>query len=90
MAEFVKKTMMGYKDVPGGNSDPECTHVSLTRMEYEKQLQEISSAEQKVRNIKYDADREIQRARNDAQRRVSTAEAETKEGTYRIFCYVYA
>lgn len=45
MAEFVKKTMMGYKDVPGGNSDPECTHVILTRMEYEKQLQEISAAE---------------------------------------------
>lgn len=25
MAEFVKKTMMGYKEVPGGQSDPECT-----------------------------------------------------------------
>ena len=77
MAEFVKKTMMGYKDVPGGNSDSECTHVILTRMEYEKQLQEISAAEQKARNTKYDSDREIQRARSEAQRRVLAAEAET-------------
>lgn len=76
MAEFVKKTMMGYKDVPGGNSDPECTHVILTRKEYEKQLREISAAEQKARNTKCDADREIQRAQSDAQRRVLTAEAE--------------
>ena len=79
MAEFVKKTMMGYKDVPGGNSDPECTHVILTRTEYEKQLREISAAEQKARNTKYDADREIQRVRNDAQRRVSTAKAEAEQ-----------
>ena len=77
MAEFVKKTMMGYKDVPGGNSDQECTHVILTKKEYEKQLQEISAAEQKVRNTKYDADREIQRVQSEAQRRVLAAEAET-------------
>ena len=76
MAEFVKKTMMGYKDVPGGNSDPECTHVILTRTEYEKQLREISTAEQKARNTKYDADWEIQRAKSDTQRRVLAAEAE--------------
>ena len=79
MAEFVKRTMMGYKDVPGGNSDPECTHVILRKTEYEKQLREISAAEQKARNTKYDADREIQRARNDAQHRVSTAKAEAEQ-----------
>lgn len=45
MAEFVKKTMMGYyKDVPGGASDPECTHVILTNAEYNQQLREISAA----------------------------------------------
>ena len=76
MAEFVKKTMMGYKDVPGGNSDPECTHVILTRTEYQKQLQDLSVAEQKARNTKYDAAREIQRAQSDAQRRVLEAEAD--------------
>ena len=26
----------GYKDVPGGQSDPECTHVILTQKEYDQ------------------------------------------------------
>lgn len=80
MAEFVKKTMIGYyKDVPGGASDPECTHVILTNAEYNQQLREISAAKQETRNTKYDADREIQRAQGDAQRRVSAAEAESEQ-----------
>lgn len=76
MAEFVKRLMMGYKDVPGGASDPECTHVILTNKEYNQQFREISAAKQETKNIKYDADREIQRAQSDAQRRVLAAEAE--------------
>lgn len=36
MSEFVKKTIVGYKDVPGGSSDPDCTHVILTLNEYKK------------------------------------------------------
>ena len=31
---FVKQTLTGYKDVPGMMSDPECTHVILTKEEY--------------------------------------------------------
>ena len=73
MAEFVKKTMMGYKEVPGGASDPECTHVILKEKEYEQQLRKISVAEQEARNTKYDADREIRQVRSDAQSRVSAA-----------------
>ena len=46
MGEFVKKTMMGYREVPGGHSDPECTHVILTDAEYRKLLRQISDAEQ--------------------------------------------
>ena len=38
MGEFVKKTLVGYKEVPGGHSDPECSHVILTLEEYERQL----------------------------------------------------
>lgn len=45
MSEFVKKTMMGYKEVPGGHSDPECTHVILTEAEYAKLLRQLSDAE---------------------------------------------
>lgn len=80
MAEFVKKTMIGYyKDVPGGASDPECTHVILTDKEYAQQLQKISVAEQETRNTKYDADRKIRQVRSDAQSRVSAAEAEADQ-----------
>jgi hypothetical protein len=64
MAEFVKKAMMGYyKDAPGGESDPECTHVILTKKEYGQLLIEKAQAEQESRNTRYDADRAIQRAR---------------------------
>ena len=79
MAEFVKKTMMGYKEVPGGASDPECTHVILKEKEYEQQLRKISVAEQEARNTKNDADREIRQVRSDAQSRVSAAEAEADQ-----------
>ena len=48
MSEFVKKTMIGYKELDGGHSDPECTHVILTLKEYDGLLREISQAEQKL------------------------------------------
>lgn len=79
MARFVKEgTFGGYKDVPGGQYDPECTHVILKLKEYDKLLQEKARAEQEVRNIKYDADREIQRVQSDAQRRVLATAAEVE------------
>ena len=37
MARFVKDGAFGYKAVPGGQSDPECTHVILTLKESCKQ-----------------------------------------------------
>lgn len=76
MAEFVKKTMIGYKDVPGGASDPECTHIILTKKEYNQQCHEISAAKQEARTTKYNHDREIQQVRSDAQRRVTATKAE--------------
>ena len=44
MSEFVKKTIVGYKDVPGGSSDPDCTHVILTLNEYKKIVRERDEA----------------------------------------------
>ena len=35
MSEFVKKTMIGYKELDSGRSNPECTHVILTVKEYD-------------------------------------------------------
>ena len=75
MSEFVKKTMMGYKEVPGGYTDQECTHVILTKKEYDQQLREVSAAKQEALNAKYNADREIQEARNVAKSQIATAEA---------------
>ena len=49
MSEFVKKTMIGYKELDGGHSDPECTHVILPVKEYDDLLREISQAKQKAR-----------------------------------------
>ena len=66
MSEFVKKTMMGYREVSGGQSDPECTHVILTVAEYAKLLRKITDAEQEALTTKYKAEREIDAARNDA------------------------
>lgn len=79
MSEFVKKTAFGYKPVSGGRSDPECTHVILTEGEYAKMLQQISSAEQEVRNTKYDADKEIRQVQIDAQRKIESIAYETAE-----------
>lgn len=72
MSEFVKKTLMGYKETPGGSSDPECTHVILAKDEYEKLLRKVAMAEQEVRNIKCEAEKQIwavqQNAHHEAQR----------------------
>lgn len=75
MSEFVKKTMMGYKEVPGGYIDQEWSHVIMTRKEYEQHNREISAARQEALNAKYNADREIQEARNVAKSQIAAAEA---------------
>lgn len=66
MARFVKEGAFGYKDVPGGQFDQECTHVILKLKEYDKLLQEKARAEQEARSIKYGAEREIEEAKRTA------------------------
>lgn len=67
MAKFVKEgDFGGYRDVPGGQSDPECTHVILKLKEYEKLLREQTRAEQEARSAKYSAERAIEEAKRDA------------------------
>ena len=72
MSEFVRKTALGgYKLVPGGYSDPELSHVILTKAEYDGLLDQIqdakreasataTQADQRVRSIKSQADAKIQ------------------------------
>lgn len=48
MAEFVRKSPIGYKAVPGGESDPDCTHVILLRAEYRKLLKDKEDASRRA------------------------------------------
>lgn len=66
MGEFVKKTMMGYKEVPGGSSDPDCTHVILTLNEYKKIVRERDEAIRAVGIERQNADRQVNEANNNA------------------------
>lgn len=93
MSEFVKKTMIGYKEVPGGQSDPECSHVILTLKEYEGLLQKISQAEQETRNEKRKVEEEkgaslyreqqtIQKANQAIEKWMKALEKEKAESAY--------
>lgn len=66
MSEFVKRTMMGYKDVPGGHSDPECTHVILTLKEYDQILREKHQAEMDAGIARSNADKAVAEAKRNA------------------------
>ncbi len=79
MGEFVKKTLVGYKEIPGGRSDPECTHVILTLEEYEGQLRRIAAEEQEARSTKYSAERAIEAARQDARYTAQKAAEEAQQ-----------
>lgn len=68
MGEFVKKTMMGYREVPGGQSDPGCTHVILTETEYAELLQRISDAEREASSARAKAIQEIGGGRKKSER----------------------
>ena len=78
MSEFLKKTTLGYRPVPGGHSDPECSHVILTRKEYDQILREKAQAEQEKRNTAYEAERTVKRAQDDALSRAQKASEEAR------------
>lgn len=74
MSQFVKPaTFGGYKPVPGGHSDPECTHVILTLKEYDALLEKKQLAEQEGRRAKDEASRTIEWIKRDAERQVYEA-----------------
>lgn len=76
MGEFVKKTLVGYKEAAGGRAGPECTHVILTLKEYEEQLRQIAAAEQETQNIQCGAEKMLRGVKSDAQYKIQAAEAE--------------
>lgn len=79
MARFVKEGAFGYKDVPGGQSDMECTHVILTKKEYDQIYREKAVAESEASRAKYDAERAIADAKRGAQYTAQKAAAEARQ-----------
>ena len=91
MARYVKLgTLGGYKDVPGGQSDPECTHVILKLKEYEKLLREQTRAEQEARSAKYSAERAIEEAKRDARYTAQKAAEEARKMVAGMECALAA
>lgn len=80
MAKFVKKGALDrYPEVPGGQSDPSCTHVILTANEYDGLLRKISVAEQNVRTTKHNAERSIAQTEREAQYKAQQAAQEARQ-----------
>ena len=71
MAKFMReKRLGGFAEVPGGKNDPDCSHVLLEMREYDQLLRKISAAEQDARIAKYEAEKEITSAKQDAAQKV--------------------
>ena len=62
VSEFVKKGVVGYKQVPGGQSDQDCSHVILTLEEYECLCQERDRAKKEQQAVQIWADSEVRKA----------------------------
>lgn len=61
MSEFVKKGVVGYKQVPGGQYDPDCSHVILSLEEYESLCQERDRAKKEQQAALVWADSEVRK-----------------------------
>ena len=79
MSEFVKKTIVGYKAAPGGINDRECTHVILTKKEYNKLLEEKNKAEEEKYNIEQSADKTIKKVKSEGKKALNDYKDETQK-----------
>lgn len=76
MAEFVRKNMLGaYKSVPGGVSDPQCTHVVLSKEEYDNFFKEKAVLQKKIQDEKW----KVENTRQEAEKKVYRAQQEAAE-----------
>lgn len=75
MAEFVRKTAIGFKEVHGGQSNPECTHVILTKEEYKELIERIFKAEREVEEVRYISERNVQDEKRRSREIVDEVEA---------------
>ena len=79
MSEFVKKTIMGYyKEIPNGINDDECTHVILTKKEYNKLLGDKNKAERERNDMEQEKKDAIKKERSQAQIMINRTKNEAK------------
>ena len=76
MSEYVKKASLGgYKAVPGGYSDPDLTHVILTKNEYDKLVDRVNTAERELSNQKISTKLQIESVQRNAAAQIKTEKA---------------
>jgi len=71
--------MLNYRPVPGGNSDPECTHVILTKEEYGKLVEQIAKAEREVAETNRQAAASIEKMKQEARRRIAQEQEDCRK-----------
>ena len=80
MSKYVKETILGtYKEVPGGYSDPDCSHVILTLKEYNKILREKDEAVRGKADAIDQANRQIRDTQNYAAYQIKQAKQEMEQ-----------
>lgn len=76
MSEYVKKASLGgYKAVPGGYSDPDLTHVILTKNEYDKLVDRVNTAERELSNQKISTKLQIESVQRNAAAQIKAEKA---------------
>lgn len=71
--------MLNYKAVPGGNSDPECTHVILTKEDYGKLVAQIAKAEREAAETHRQAAASIEKVKQEARTQLLKDREETQK-----------
>jgi len=80
MSEFVKKTAFGgYKPVPGGYSDPELSHVILSKTEYDGLLDQIQVAQKEAATAVRQADQREKTIMTQANAKIQKIQAAADE-----------
>ena len=84
MSEFVKKAALGYKSVPGGYSDPDLTHVILTKAEYDSLLDELEAVKKEASDTAYRSDQKVASIRSQANEQIRETKADTDKATKKL------
>ena len=79
MGSFVKRTLTGYKEVPGGYSDPEAEYYIESMKEYHSDAEKLRRAEEAAYQAKKDAENRVQQAYASANRQLKQYQEEADQ-----------